>query len=125
MGAFHAAEVEYVFNNTKHNIRYSPGWPEHVSDKSDLAMSDLMSDYWVAFAKNGVPSVKGKPEWRPYTDGDRHYMAFRNGSAELGQELLPGVFELHEKIVMQRRTQTDQCWDFTNIGLLAPTLNIK
>ena len=45
LGAYHAAEILYVFNNV---IRLRPDAPAN-----DVALSDLMSDYWVAFAKQG------------------------------------------------------------------------
>ena len=119
MGAFHAADIEHVFNNAKYNFRYSPNWPEHLADECDLAMADTISDYWVAFARQGKPDVKGSPKWKPYTDDARDYMAFRKGSADPNKDLLPKVFELHEKIIMHRRFKGDLCWDFTNMGLMA------
>ena len=85
-------------------------------------MAETMSDYWVAFAKNGVPCVETHPAWKPYKDKSRHYMTFKNGTANPGENLLSGAFELHEKINMKRRQQGDLSLGLTGIGLMAPIL---
>lgn len=50
-GSYHTAEIPYVFSNT--------------AKPSKLA--DEMTELWSSFARSGVPSAKGVPEWRPYT----------------------------------------------------------
>lgn len=49
-GAYHTAEIPYVFH--------------HVADDT---LCDQMSELWVSFARNGVPRAEGIEEWRPYT----------------------------------------------------------
>jgi len=123
MGAFHGAELFYSFNNIKYyNEIRLPNWPECTLTESDLIMAETMSDYWVAFAKNGVPCVETHPAWKPYKDKSRHYMTFKNGTANPGENLLSGAFELHEKINMKRRQQGDLSLGLTGIGLMAPIL---
>lgn len=48
-GAYHGAEIPYVFH--------------HESG----TLGDQMTQLWVNFAKNGVPSADGVPEWEAYT----------------------------------------------------------
>ena len=65
-GAFHAAEILYVFNNLhQRERRYL---------KRDFTLADTISDYWVNFAANGDPNGKGVPEWEAYDREDEPYM---------------------------------------------------
>ena len=59
-GAAHAAEIAYVFRNIG-----GPGGPSGSDGPRpiDQAMSELMSDYWVNFAKTGDPNAPGLPPW--------------------------------------------------------------
>ncbi len=53
MGAFHGAEIPFVFHH-----------PQDGGDAQKLA--DQVSAAWVNFAKTGVPSADGLPEWEAY-----------------------------------------------------------
>ena len=55
MGAYHSSEISYVFHLT-----HRPG---RVFQDTDHKLSDLMSTYWVNFAKTGNPNGKDLPEW--------------------------------------------------------------
>ena len=121
--AAHGFELPFTFNNIERNVKPSKNWPDLKPRRSDIRMASIMSDYWVAFAKRGMPADKELPEWPAYTEQSRAYMAFRNGRAEPGENLLPGSFELHEKIIRSRRARGDRHWNLVNIGLLAPVIN--
>ncbi len=54
-GAFHTGEVPYAYNNLKMSPR---PWEE-----VDYQLADVMSSYWVNFAKTGNPNGEGLPEW--------------------------------------------------------------
>lgn len=95
LGAYHAAEIVYVFNNVTRLRADAPA--------NDVALSELMSDYWVAFAEQGNPNAKGLPKWRPYKEKSRRYMEFKDGKALAGKNLLPGVWEFHEKLNSRSR----------------------
>jgi para-nitrobenzyl esterase len=57
-GAYHSAEIEFVFGAlASHNL------PWRAEDK---ALSDLMSTYWANFAKSGDPNGTGLPGWPAY-----------------------------------------------------------
>ena len=59
MGAFHSAEIGYVFGQLDPNAK--PKWrPE------DRQLSELMQKYWSNFARSGDPNGPGLPEWPAY-----------------------------------------------------------
>ncbi|MFG2335154.1 carboxylesterase/lipase family protein [Streptomyces yangpuensis] len=63
-GAFHAADVPYLFEDEAAQPRFTP---------AQRGLSALMAGYWAAFARTGVPREAGLPGWfahrtdRPYT----------------------------------------------------------
>jgi para-nitrobenzyl esterase len=65
-GAFHAAELPYVFNNLDRMDR-----PWQTADK-DLAST--ISSYWVNFIKSGNPNGPGLPVWLPVNLKGRQIM---------------------------------------------------
>ena len=42
----------------------------------DRQLAEMMSAYWVNFAKTGDPNGKGLPKWTPYNAKDEPYMDF-------------------------------------------------
>ena len=57
-GAYHSAEIEFVFG-----VLASKDLPWRPADK---ALSDQMSTYWSNFAKKGDPNGAGLPQWPVY-----------------------------------------------------------
>jgi para-nitrobenzyl esterase len=63
-GAYHSAEIEFVFEALpSKDLRWRP---------EDTKLSDLMSSYWSNFAKTGDPNGPGLPKWPAYSAGS-HY----------------------------------------------------
>ena len=71
-GAFHAAELGYVFGN----LDLFGAVPTEV----DREFSETMATIWTQFAKTGNPNGDGVPDWPAYTRANEAYM-------ELGPEV--------------------------------------
>jgi para-nitrobenzyl esterase len=65
LGAQHGGEIEFLFGNKP---------VEHAWDAEDAAVSKLMGDYWVRFAKTGNPNGAGAPVWRAVTTQPTAYL---------------------------------------------------
>lgn len=52
-GVYHGAEISYVFDHKQ-------------NDQAAQKFADQISQAWVNFAKTGVPSADGMPEWETY-----------------------------------------------------------
>lgn len=113
--AFHAAELPYMWGNLG---RTPSRWPAPPATPGEAALSDAMVDYWVSFARTGVPRAAGAPDW-PAFGTERAHMRF-DGVPQARPALWPGMFELHERAVCRRRA-ADQAWNW-NAGLASPVL---
>lgn len=61
-GCYHGLDIPLAFNNP-----LDEGNVIRPGDSSAIVLADRMSDLWVNFARTGVPSAPGVPEWIPYT----------------------------------------------------------
>jgi para-nitrobenzyl esterase len=67
----HAAEIPFVFDT----LRYAQSLNGVVTPQSQ-ALADQMSTVWANFARNGVPTAPGLPEWPEYDTSTRPTMIF-------------------------------------------------
>ncbi|MEZ5226111.1 MAG: carboxylesterase family protein [Acidimicrobiales bacterium] len=67
LGAFHSAEIPYVFG------RSLPLFP--VAEDQHLLVRD-MGDRWFAFAATGVPDFPGRPSWPAFENANPRHMVF-------------------------------------------------
>jgi para-nitrobenzyl esterase len=65
----HGSDVPYAFQTLAGGRGGAPK-PE------DLKLSDMISSYWVNFAKTGDPNGPGLPQWPAFTDKDQKVMVF-------------------------------------------------
>jgi para-nitrobenzyl esterase len=68
VGAFHCAELAYVFG-TQNTI-------DRPWEAIDRQLSDAMSSYWVRFAATGNPNGSELPDWPAYDEQSRHIKEF-------------------------------------------------
>lgn len=65
LGAYHASEIAYVFNNLIRNWSYTA---------TDRQVADRLSSYWTNFAASADPNRAGLPPWAPYDAEKEPYM---------------------------------------------------
>jgi len=63
----HALEIPFVFDNVE-------GVPITGDRPDKAALAEIMSQTWLAFARNGDPNHPALPAWRPYTRERRDTM---------------------------------------------------
>jgi para-nitrobenzyl esterase len=93
LGAFHAGEIVYVFNNLNRQ--------NQLLQESDFKLAEMMSNYWVNFATAGDPNGKGLPEWAPYNRETEAYLDFGD-AVQLRNRLLQAQLDFTERFQTQR-----------------------
>ena len=69
VGSGHGSDVPYAFQTLAGGRSGAPK-PE------DLKLSDMISSYWVNFAKSGDPNGSGLPKWPAFREDDQKVMVF-------------------------------------------------
>lgn len=59
--AKHTAEIRYVFSTLSDDEYY---------DNLDHAVSELVQNAWISFARSGIPASYDGHEWPPYDTSD-------------------------------------------------------
>jgi para-nitrobenzyl esterase len=70
-GAYHAAEIQYLFPTTRAGVTYT-------ADQE--ALKTQMVSYWTQFAKNGNPNGTG-PTWTQYSVANDTHMSLEPGTS--------------------------------------------
>jgi len=113
--AFHASELPYVFGTLD---RTPPNWPKIPATAQEAALSDAMLDYWTSFARSAKPQAAKQPDWPAYGT-DAAYMDITDGPHP-ANNILPGMYALHEEAVCRRKA-ADLAWNW-NTGIVSPPL---
>jgi len=89
-GSTHASEIPYVFG-TLGLPGANPGAQPVAPTAADRAMSKLMQDYWINFARTGDPNGAGLPSWPAFEADSQPAMIF---DATPGARALPNQPQL-------------------------------
>ncbi len=90
-GAYHSADIEYVFNVLSHASR---PWTE-----GDRGLSDQMASYWTNFAKTGNPNGDDLPKWLRYDEQDGYQVMHLIGTGpKAAPDQLRARYELLDSI---------------------------
>jgi para-nitrobenzyl esterase len=93
-GAFHEAEIEYVFGNLGKTFAFNYTGADHE-------LSDTVSSYWANFAKAGDPNGKDLPAWTTYNPDAEPYMDLGD-TVELKHHLLKAQLDFLERAAHAR-----------------------
>ncbi|HEY3139091.1 MAG TPA: carboxylesterase/lipase family protein [Blastocatellia bacterium] len=93
LGAYHASEIAYVFNNLNRQNK--------LLTDIDWKLSDVMQSYWVNFATTGDPNGKGLPRWIAYDLKDEAYMEFGD-VVQVRNHLLKEQLDFIEQVQKRR-----------------------
>ncbi|HYL60131.1 MAG TPA: carboxylesterase family protein [Candidatus Acidoferrales bacterium] len=69
LGAYHAAELQYLFDFDERFAGFNPFTP------GQQMLSDTMIGYWTQFAATGDPNFGGAPTWLPYDSGTDEFQS--------------------------------------------------
>lgn len=70
-GSNHASEIPYVFCNIG-----MEGAMGTTNGPEDVSLSELISSYWINFAKNGTPNGLGLPVWPAFDEKQQKVLFF-------------------------------------------------
>ncbi len=71
IGAFHALELPFVFNNLG-------GWDHILGDNPPRHLAHDMQDAWISFARHGDPNHDSLEHWPKYEGDNRWTMIFKD-----------------------------------------------
>jgi para-nitrobenzyl esterase len=95
LGAYHAAEIVYVFDNLKKTT-----WN---TEPGDVKLAETMSSCWTRFAAGGDPNGGQLPAWQPYRPDGEPYLQFGD-TIEPGRELLKAECDFFDAYMAMRRS---------------------
>ena len=88
-GAFHSSEIPFTLNNLQ---TWNLNWTN-----ADKKLADVMSDYWVNFAKTGNPNSSALPEWKPFNTSENKIMNFDVDAQSMQPIAVKSEFDFFDK----------------------------
>lgn len=95
-GSYHGAEIPYVFDN----LNKIP--VEGIFNERDQELARQIINYWLSFARNGVPSSENLPAWPAYSPDTAFYMELGD-EITVKQNLLKKRLDILEEVTLARR----------------------
>lgn len=85
LGAYHSAEIEYVFGqlDSKKEMAWRP---------EDHQLSEMMQQYWANFAHRGDPNGQGLPKWPAYVASEDWPVMFLDAASAAHKDDLRGRY---------------------------------
>lgn len=111
---FHGCELPYLFGTASST---PPLWPPIPDTAGEEALSRMLGDYWMAFARTGIPSAEGAPDWPDHARSSA-WLRFAD-EPRIAYDPLPGMYALNEEVIRRRREAGDMPWNW-NVGVAAP-----
>ena len=109
-GAFHGAEIPFVFCNLKGGVTRG--------EETDRSLSSVISNYWIRFAAAGNPNESGLPEWPSYKDAARCHLELGD-AIQVKADLRGKVCDLFDKAGLHQR-QHSASFSATNVAIPPP-----
>ena len=77
--------------------------PTFKYTETDRSLSEVMSSYWINFARTGDPNGKGLPTWTPYDPAAEPYLDLGD-RVQLKHHLLKAQLDFLERAAQARLT---------------------
>ncbi len=114
--AFHAMEIPYVFGTL---FDITEPWPQPPRSDAERGLMTAMMQYWASFARTGVPTAEGAPDWPAYGENATGMVFSETPTAWPG--LARERFVLNETIICRKRADGNLQWNW-NVGIISPPL---
>jgi para-nitrobenzyl esterase len=96
-GAAHGSDVAFIFGNPALFEARPPVTVGAATSQRDRDMADMISAYWIAFARTGTPAVDDLPVWPAHVERISKVMDFSKGGPVFGDDPVKDRLELWRK----------------------------